>query len=145
MKTAEQWLSEYARTHANPLNKRIHRICVPLILWSVLALLTVIPKPSFAENVLGLNWGTVVAVLSLGFYWRLGFRYFLSMLGICSFMLITSAALRSLGLPLGWIAIGVFMGAWIGQFYGHKVEGQKPSFFEDLLFLLIGPLWVFKR
>ena len=32
--------------------------------------------------------------------------------------------------------------AWIGQFIGHKIEGAKPSFFEDLQFLLIGPAWV---
>ena len=32
--------------------------------------------------------------------------------------------------------------AWIGQFIGHKIEGEKPSFFEDLQFLLIGPAWL---
>ena len=35
----------------------------------------------------------------------------------------------------------VFVLAWIGQFVGHKIEGKKPSFFEDLQFLLIGPGW----
>ena len=39
------------------------------------------------------------------------------------------------------IYISLFVLAWIGQFYGHKVEGKKPSFFKDLQFLLIGPLW----
>ena len=36
----------------------------------------------------------------------------------------------------------IFVVAWIGQFIGHKIEGKKPSFFEDLQFLLIGPMWL---
>ena len=43
------------------------------------------------------------------------------------------------------IAVGLvalFVVGWIIQFVGHKIEGQKPSFFEDLQFLLIGPLWL---
>jgi uncharacterized membrane protein YGL010W len=38
--------------------------------------------------------------------------------------------------------LAVFAIAWLGQFIGHKVEGAKPSFFKDLQFLLIGPLWL---
>jgi uncharacterized membrane protein YGL010W len=40
------------------------------------------------------------------------------------------------------VSLTVFVVAWIGQFIGHKIEGKKPSFFEDLRFLLIGPLFV---
>jgi uncharacterized membrane protein YGL010W len=39
-------------------------------------------------------------------------------------------------------AVGIFVVAWIGQFVGHKIEGKKPSFLEDLQFLLIGPAWL---
>ena len=45
----------------------------------------------------------------------------------------------------GWVALVVFVVAWAGQFYGHKVEGKKPSFFEDLQYLLIGPVWVLHK
>ena len=44
--------------------------------------------------------------------------------------------------PLWQSSIIVFVLAWIGQFYGHKIEGIKPSFFEDLQFLMIGPAWL---
>jgi uncharacterized membrane protein YGL010W len=44
--------------------------------------------------------------------------------------------------PLWMVSIIIFTVAWIGQFYGHKVEGKKPSFFKDLQFLLIGPAWL---
>lgn len=43
------------------------------------------------------------------------------------------------------ISLSIFIISWIFQFYGHKVEGKKPSFFQDLLFLLIGPIWVTKK
>jgi uncharacterized membrane protein YGL010W len=45
-------------------------------------------------------------------------------------------------MSLLFFSLGLFSVAWIGQFYGHKVEGKKPSFFQDLQFLLIGPAWV---
>ncbi len=48
-------------------------------------------------------------------------------------------------MPLFYFNLGLFVLAWIGQFYGHKVEGKKPSFFKDIQFLLIGPAWVFKK
>ena len=41
-----------------------------------------------------------------------------------------------------WLAIAVFVVAWIAQFVGHKIEGRKPSFLTDLTYLLIGPAWV---
>jgi len=42
------------------------------------------------------------------------------------------------------LMIAIFSIAWVFQFVGHKIEGKKPSFFQDLSFLLIGPLWVLK-
>ncbi|HVC36939.1 MAG TPA: Mpo1-like protein, partial [Gammaproteobacteria bacterium] len=44
--------------------------------------------------------------------------------------------------PLWLVSLGVFVIAWVGQFIGHKIEGRKPSFFKDIQFLLIGPLWL---
>jgi uncharacterized membrane protein YGL010W len=47
------------------------------------------------------------------------------------------------GIPmLRWICLGVFVLAWIFQFVGHKIEGKKPSFLDDVKFLLIGPIWL---
>jgi uncharacterized membrane protein YGL010W len=51
--------------------------------------------------------------------------------------------LRHLGwAPLWQICLGLFVVGWVGQFVGHKIEGQKPSFLKDIQFLLIGPLWL---
>jgi uncharacterized membrane protein YGL010W len=45
-------------------------------------------------------------------------------------------------MPLWLLSIIIFSVAWVGQFYGHKVEGKKPSFVKDVQFLLIGPAWL---
>ena len=145
MKPAEQWLSQYAETHQSSLNKRIHLICVPLILWSVTALLWAIPSSDTWGDRPLLNWSTLALMLSMIFYVQLGFRYFLEMLAVAVVVSLANYGMAQAGWPLGWIASAVFVLAWIGQFYGHKVEGKKPSFFEDLFFLLIGPLWIIEH
>jgi len=43
---------------------------------------------------------------------------------------------------IGAIAAAVFVVAWIGQFAGHRIEGRKPAFLDDVKFLLIGPACV---
>lgn len=127
-RTLDQWLSEYAVSHQNPINKKIHWLCVPTIFVSILGM-----GMSVAA------WFTiVVAMLVAIFYLKLSTPLFIAM-GI--FMLICMSAIAML--PLGFKAWAVvFVVSWIGQFIGHKIEGKKPSFFKDLQFLLIGPAWV---
>ena len=91
------------------------------------------------------NWAFVIGViLSLFFYLRLGFWYFMQM----AFVILLSIAGNNWiqnNFHLLTISLILFVVAWIGQFYGHKVEGKKPSFIKDLQFLLIGPLWVIQK
>lgn len=135
MRTASEWLDEYAKSHQNPLNRRIHTICVPLIYWSIFALL----------GSRGFLWFAMGAAVALAFYFTLGTVYFIAMTIATALSLGISLVFERLGWPLALIAIIVFSGAWIGQFYGHKVEGKRPSFLTDLLFLLVGPIWVLKE
>lgn len=127
MRTLQQWLDEYSESHRNLTNKRIHWLCVPAILFSIV----------------GLSWHlsivmTIVLIaLTLIFYARLSFPLLMAM----SVLLLLMVLLIN-WLPVGSVFyIGIFVVAWIGQFYGHKIEGKKPSFFKDLQFLLIGPAW----
>ncbi len=149
MKTAQQWFDEYAVSHQNKTNITIHFICVPAIFFSVIGLLMSIPT-TFLENTFGLynplieNWAVVIGALMLLFYLRLGFWYFINMLIVTILSVIGNYWLSDFG-NLAIISITIFVIAWIGQFYGHKVEGKKPSFIKDLQFLLIGPLWVLKK
>lgn len=141
MRTLHQWLGQYAESHRDPRNKRIHWVCVPLIVWSVCALLWSVPVAW-----LGLPAGSVAlmaAVLALGFYLALSRRLALWMALFFGLNLLICAALARVSPALLlWLALGVFVVAWIAQFIGHELEGRKPSFLTDLAFLLIGPAWV---
>ncbi|WP_218599457.1 DUF962 domain-containing protein [Polaribacter sp. NJDZ03] len=149
MKTAKEYFDEYAVSHQNETNQAIHYICVPLIFFSVIGLLMSIPT-TFLENTLNLsnpileNWAVMVGIIISVFYLRLGFWYFIEMLFIILIAIVANFWLGS-QVNLLFASLIIFVLAWIGQFYGHKVEGAKPSFLKDLEFLLIGPLWVIQK
>ena len=149
MKTAKEYFDEYAVSHQNETNQAIHYICVPLIFFSVIGLLMSIPT-SFLENTFGSynplleNWAVVVTLFISLFYLKLGFWYFIEMLFVILLCIIGNFWIGN-NFNLLYVSITIFVLAWIGQFYGHKVEGAKPSFLKDLEFLLIGPLWVIQK
>ncbi|WP_040625294.1 Mpo1 family 2-hydroxy fatty acid dioxygenase [Moraxella macacae] len=127
-KTLASWLTDYAVSHRNPTNKKIHFVCVPVIFLTIVALFWLINPFLLLAVALGVLW----------FYARLSWSLFIAM---SVFVAICVAIVASIPIHFGgWIA--VFVLAWIGQFIGHKIEGAKPSFFEDVQFLLIGPAWV---
>jgi uncharacterized membrane protein YGL010W len=123
-------IGKYAESHLNHTNEIIHFICVPAIVLSVLGLLWAM-HPLVA---------VALALASLVYYFTLSASFGFGMALMSGAMLAVLYALpQTLVLPL---SIAVFVIAWIGQFIGHKIEGRKPSFFDDLRFLLIGPLFV---
>jgi len=142
MRSVEDWFGSYSSDHLNPTNRLIHWICVPAILWAVIAALWLIPvSPSIGRPGF---WCGLVMVAVLAFYWRLSRKLGVAMLLVfVALGLLTEALYRTLGPgDLLWLAIGVFVLAWIGQFVGHLIEGRKPSFLTDLAYLLIGPAWL---
>lgn len=149
MRTAQQWFDEYAVSHQNETNQLIHYICVPVIFFSVIGLLMSIPAGFLTSlklhNPLLENWAFIVGVfISVFFYLRLGFWYFIQMVFVILLSILGNHLIGGY-VNLLWFSVAAFVIAWIGQFYGHKVEGKKPSLFKDLQFLLIGPLWVFQK
>jgi uncharacterized membrane protein YGL010W len=146
MKSLAQWFDEYGESHQNKTNKAIHYICVPLIFLSIVGLLMTIPN-GLLVAILGPhqpileNWATVLLVLLLVFYLRLSVVLALLMLLFSGICLVLNYVIGQ-HISLGFFSLSVFVVAWIGQFYGHKLEGKKPSFLKDLQFLLIGPAWV---
>ena len=144
MKNIHNWNEEYGLYHKNRINKIIHWICIPLIMFSLFGLLSLInfefitDRGYYKINVLG-----IFIILALGYYLRLSKTLALGMLiisllfaGIIDFISLNSKP------ALLYLYLGIFILAWIGQFIGHKFEGKKPAFFKDLQFLLIGPLWL---
>ncbi|MDG2435556.1 MAG: DUF962 domain-containing protein [Polaribacter sp.] len=149
MRTAKEYFDEYALSHQNKTNQTIHYICVPLIFFSIIGLLMSIPNV-ILENILNLsnplleNWAVVVGIIISIFYIRLGFWYAMEMLFVILVCIVGNFWLSN-QVNLLYTSIIIFVVAWIGQFYGHKIEGAKPSFLKDLEFLLIGPLWVIQK
>jgi len=141
---ATQLLAEYSADHQHPFNRLMHSICVPLIFASLVALLWSVPVP-LAGGASWLNFGTLALAGVTLYYLRLAPRLGAGML-LAALVIIPLVALAAgLPWPLWLTALGVFVIGWIGQFIGHYVEGRRPSFFRDLRFLLIGPLWVLAK
>ena len=149
MKTAEEWIEEYGVSHQNPTNKLIHWICVPLIMLSLLSLISIIPFPfknyellTVGDLVVKINWMTLFLAYSILFYLRLSFSIAIGMLLIAILMIASISWIEFFDQTIWRLSLFIFIVSWIGQFVGHKIEGQKPSFFEDIQFLLIGPAWL---
>jgi len=144
MQNINALLEEYGDSHKNPANKFIHWICVPVIVWTVVALLWSIPFPLSLQIVwIPVNWATLALVLAQIYYFRLSFKLGLGLLAYNVLMIwITVWVMAVSPWPLWQVALAVFVLAWIGQFIGHVFEGKRPSFFKDLQFLLIGPAWL---
>ncbi|MEO1051671.1 MAG: Mpo1-like protein [Bacteroidota bacterium] len=146
MRKIDALLSEYGSSHQNATNKLIHWICVPLIFFSIVGLIWSIPNGPIVDLTNGwgyANWATLIMIVVLIYYLSLSFTLTIGMAVFAVLCLFLAKTLEGLNIaPLWLISIAIFVAAWIGQFYGHKVEGKKPSFLKDLQFLLIGPAWL---
>jgi len=136
----EALLNEYAESHRNPVNKRIHYLCVPAIFWSILVLFWGIklPVPFY-------NLAVPASLLVFAYYLKKAPTLSIPLAFFMGLALASAYAMEHLGLPVWPIALSVFVIAWAGQFIGHIVEGKKPSFFKDLQFLLVGPAWIARQ
>ena len=147
MRRIDALLSEYGESHQNATNKAIHWICVPLIFLSVVGLIASIPS-GVVQSLMGegnsyANWATVLLVLVIVYYASLSVSLTIGMAVFSLLCLMVVNFIVQLNVaPLWLVCVLIFVVAWIGQFYGHKVEGKKPSFLKDVQFLLIGPAWL---
>ncbi len=133
----DRLLAEYGDSHQNATNEIIHWVCVPAIFFSILGAISCIPAGPLAalEPWLGnlANWA-LPAVIFVGIYYVVG-------LGAGCLVLAGFISAHS-AVPLWAICAGIFAISWVFQFFGHHVEGKKPSFLKDVQFLLIGPAWL---
>jgi uncharacterized membrane protein YGL010W len=139
----DDWLDEYGDSHRNPVNKAIHWVCVPLIALTVIGLLWALPVPEALASISPvMNWGMLFMMASVVYYFILSPSLGLGMVAVLASFSAALLWLDSLATPLWKICAVIFALAWVGQFIGHAVEGKRPSFFKDLQFLMIGPMWL---
>ena len=128
----DQLLAHYEESHRNPRNEQIHFVAIPLIMLSLIGLLFWIHP-----------WVAYAFILaSMVYYVRLSVVFLVTMALLSVVGLALVFAMGDKVLP---ISAGIFVAAWIAQFVGHKIEGKKPSFFEDLQYLWVGPLFVLSK
>ena len=128
----DQLLAHYEESHRNPLNERIHFVAIPLIMLSLLGLLFALhPWAAYA-----------FAAASMVYYARLSVVFLVAMALLSALGL---ALVHAMGEHVLILSVAIFVGAWIAQFVGHRAEGKKPSFFEDLQYLWVGPIFVLSK
>ena len=128
----DQLLAHYGESHQNPRNELIHFIAIPLIMLSLVGMMFALhPYVAYA-----------FMTASMVYYARLSLVFLLTMM---VWSVVTVALLFAMGSLVLPVSVAIFVGAWILQFIGHKIEGKKPSFFEDIQYLWVGPLFVLSK
>ena len=132
VRRVDQLLAHYGESHRNPRNGAIHCVAIPLIMVSLLGLM-------YAAH----PWvAYVFLAASMVYYARLSLVFLVAMAIVSLVSLLIVQALGPWLLPA---SVAIFVLAWIAQFVGHRIEGRKPSFFEDLQYLWVGPLFVLAK
>ena len=145
MNSIEDWFKKYGESHQNTINKKIHWVCIPLIIFSLIGILWSIPH-SYLHQLINnhyFNWGSIFIIFVLFYYIYLSIKIAFGMFIFSLIILLfNNFVANSFAMDHLKVSIFIFVISWIGQFIGHKIEGKKPSFFEDIQFLLIGPAWL---
>ena len=130
--TKSELFTEYASYHADPRNRVCHAFGIPLIVLGILGL-------GHLVRIGPVDLAVVAAVAVLAYYAAIDVAGAL-------ISLVVFAVLYLIAVRLTWeVNLGAFILGWGFQFFGHKLEGTKPKFFENLVYLLIGPLYIFEE
>lgn len=140
----DRFFAAYSADHRDATNQLLHVLCVPAIVWSLLALVYCIPLGEGAPTGL---LAAVLAVVAVAFWCWLSLPLGIGA-GVAMALSFWSVAALHSAQGSGVLAVvgaSVFVVAWVGQFIGHHIEGRRPSFFTDLVYLMIGPVWVLAK
>lgn len=136
-RSATELMCRYAQYHRDRRNIVTHFVGIPMIVWSIGIFLS---KPAVA----GVSLAWIAWIAAAAWYLSRGNL----VLGVATSLV--TALLVALGQPfaplaighwLGW-SVGVFGLGWVFQFLGHYYEGRKPAFVDDLVGLLVAPMFV---
>lgn len=142
MKEINDWLNEFNKNHQNYTNKSIHIFSIPLMFWSIVALLWSIPVPAILLNA-SLNWAYVGLMIALGYCMFLSTSLSIGMLAFCYIVLFTTEAVEEyFAVPIWQPATFTLAVSWLLQLIGHRIEKNKTAIKSSLAFILIGPLWL---
>ena len=140
MRTLNQQLASYAGYHRDRRNIGVHFVGIPMITLAVAVLLS---RPSWTVAGLPVSLALLLALGAVVFYLQLDWRYGLTMAVLMGLNVWIGAQLAS-GSTALWLGtgLGLFVVGWVFQLVGHVWEGRKPAFVDDLIGLLVGPLFI---
>jgi uncharacterized membrane protein YGL010W len=148
MSKIQAYFDDYASHHRHPMNKVTHYIGIPMILFSLLGMLSQVvfyqpsleTMPAFPLTLFRGDLGVLLWAAASAWYlsldWKIGLPFSL-----------LAAGFYFLALPVALpIHLALFVVGWIFQGIGHaKYEKTRPAFMDNVLHLLIGPLWIFAK
>ena len=135
MQTVEALFADYASYHRTAGNKNFHRIGIPLIMLTLIGMLTQVQL--FDAGTVRFDLAELLIAAATAYYFAIEWRLAIAMLAISIAFYFIGAAI-----PF-WINVALFILGWIFQFVGHSVyEHKKPAFLRNFVHLLIGPLWI---
>ena len=142
MKSLVEQMSVYAAYHRDPTNKAIHFLFVPLIIWSAMGLLLLVPGVRFGE--LELTLAHAITLVLLAYYLRLDFQLGVAMVFLFTFLLLTALEVRESLAGDAWILfLAVFVGSWIAQAVGHSAfEHRRPALADNVFQVFVAPIFV---
>jgi len=140
MKTLVEHLTQYATYHRDRRNIATHFVGIPMI---VVALAILLSRPGFEVGGVVLSPAIAFGLGSMLFYWRLDVRFALVMTVLFGLSLWAGQVVAAQSTAT-WLGAGggLFVVGWVFQFVGHYYEGRKPAFVDDLIGLIVGPLFV---
>jgi uncharacterized membrane protein YGL010W len=145
MHTIEEWFDAYSHGHQDPRNRAIHGICVPVIVWCVIALLWLIPVPhAYVQDG---AWAGLAMFAAFLFYHRFSRNLSWAMAALFIVLGVITAGLDAwLGFSrLLHLALTLLAAALIAQFIGYRFEGRHPAWLTHPIYLLIGPAWLMSK
>ncbi len=136
MKSLVDQLVNYASYHRDRRNIATHFVGIPMIVVGAQGLLARVGIGPF-------NAASAATAAASAYYMKLDPTYGKVMSLLLGASWAAGTGIAALPLP-AWAATagGLFVGGWAIQFVGHWFEGKKPAFADDLMGLLIGPLFL---
>lgn len=141
MRNATELMVQYAAYHRDRRNIITHFVGIPLIVFAIGVFLN---RPGFEVNSVSLTPAWIVWALSTLWYVTRGNVVLGIAVSALNGVLIFLAQLFAGGSIASWLVWGIstFLFGWVLQFIGHYYEGRKPAFVDDLIGLLVGPMFI---
>jgi uncharacterized membrane protein YGL010W len=141
MKSVSQVLGGYAAYHRHPLNRMTHYFGIPLIVFSMLLILTI---PSFTIADVSITAADILMAIVIAWYLKLDTLLGLLALSFLLPMLLVAEEISSSlnSTVLNWLFAFTFIIGWILQLLGHRIEKRRPALVDNFMQIFSAPLFI---